>query len=808
MGSGSSASGWGVWLMRMGGVWVVSRKVSFLILTLAFCSVPSPAEADNCRDHVPGELMLSYEYLRPNAARIRGRNIKRKLNSALDEIIRGYQIQLDRGRERGRRVLHSKLVDRMRRANLTESEVRRENVAKRLSQAAADSERSERLVGLLQNRDRSKLSQRIVLHLAPTESACSLSKRIEADKGRLAEANIRIVSALPNYIFKTTGRQLSCAESGPRPGFPYQCFDDPEFDGPIGFAEPPDYRSTQWALERIRAREAWSITEGRPRDAILENRPFDPFYESRFIDVAVLDTGMYIDDSPALLDSQFERHPGEINLWWARDYYSPVTNSWTFRYDYPIYHLSGIDDDGNGYIDDSIGYDFLEEWYGNKEGYRDRNNQVYFDNGPHDENGHGTAVSSIISSGNRSWGIDGVCPDCRVISVRVCTAIGDCTSSALAKGIRYAIDAGADIINFSVAAPYQPESEEIGTAPVLGKERANLPFEAELREALDLGVIVVAAAGSTASNIKKYPAAYPGVIAVGGTDRNDNRASFSDYGSWIDIAAPAVDISVVTAGTAMLRYVDLELEDSYYTPQPGIWDSVTGNSYAAPFVSGAVGLLLAEYPNDSAASIKQRLLESGREISELESQFGNDSIRMLDTYEALVYEPEASPTPTPTGTPRKGSPPGFSVPTATASPTAIPIPTATATPIPIPTSIPTATPTAVPTKITEQELDDPESELPEDPIEIVEPVEDQTVKRTFALKLSLNVPSNQIRSISFRVNRLRRKRFPRGKVVAAGALIRRRIRTKRLPTGRNRLRIRVVLTDGSRFNKTIYVTKS
>jgi len=174
---------------------------------------------------------------------------------------------------------------------------------------------------------------------------------------------------------------------------------------------------------------------------------------------------------------------------------------------------------------------------------------------PDDIHGHGTHVAGLIAaSSNNSIGICGVAPQCRLMNVKVADDKGRCQPSAVAEGIIWAVDNGASVINISV------------------ELREPLP---ELEEAVDYawnkGVVVIAAAGNDGSQLPVYPAYYENCLAVAATRQNDTLAPLSNYGEWVDVAAPGFNI-----------YSTLP-DDSY--------DYKSGTSFATAYVSGLAALL-------------------------------------------------------------------------------------------------------------------------------------------------------------------------------------------------------------------------
>jgi subtilisin family serine protease len=181
--------------------------------------------------------------------------------------------------------------------------------------------------------------------------------------------------------------------------------------------------------------------------------------------------------------------------------------------------IDGIDNDGNGYIDDRYGWDFFDN-----------------DNGVTDYNTHGTHVAGTIgASGNNNTGITGVCQDVTIMPLKVfgVSGAGYTKSDGLNKAINYAVSKGAKVINASLGGH--------------GGYDGDLTYQA-IQSAGDAGVLFVAAAGNDTNNNDtnpKYPASYnlSNIISVAATDQNDNLASFSNYGATkVHLAAPGKDI--------------------------------------------------------------------------------------------------------------------------------------------------------------------------------------------------------------------------------------------------------------------------
>ncbi|WP_107728632.1 peptidase S8 [Desmospora activa] len=199
------------------------------------------------------------------------------------------------------------------------------------------------------------------------------------------------------------------------------------------------------------------------------------------------------------------------------------------------------------------------------------------DNDPMDENGHGTHVAGIAAANtNNGIGIAGTAPNVSIYAVRVLDANGSGSLESVASGIRDAADAGAEVINLS-----------------LGAYQGAQTLEEAVNYAHNQGSIVLAAAGNDGSSSPNYPAYYDNAIAVASTTSSDSRSSFSNYGSWVDIAAPGSSI--------------------YSTVPGGGYQSLDGTSMATPFAAGVAGLLASQ--GRSANEVKDALLNSAEPIS-------------------------------------------------------------------------------------------------------------------------------------------------------------------------------------------------
>jgi len=237
------------------------------------------------------------------------------------------------------------------------------------------------------------------------------------------------------------------------------------------------------------------------------------------------------------------------------------------------------------------------------------------DSDPSDDEGHGTMVSGVAAArSNNGAGVAGVTWKGRVLPIKVLDRDGIALDNDIAAGITWAVDQGADVINLSLGGP--------GASSVL---------QAAVNYATARDVVVVSAAGNLRPGIDPvephYPAACDGVIAVGATDGSNNLASFSNFGSWVDLVAPGVDITTTAAASGAT--------EAYVT--------VAGTSFAAPLVAGAALLLRAADPSAPVAVIADRLRRSARDLGAagFDARFGAG---LLDAGAALRLSSAAGST--------------------------------------------------------------------------------------------------------------------------------------------------------------------
>ncbi len=346
-----------------------------------------------------------------------------------------------------------------------------------------------------------------------------------------------VTVGLPNeyYLF-----QPSKAESAPAlmtklnamPGIEWA---EPNYLFKIDFAPNDSLYPQQWALRTLGMESAWNIGFGDP--AII---------------VGVIDTGVdYLQEDLAgqlwINSAEDLNHNGRLD---AGD-------------------INNIDDDGNGYVDDVIGWDFTDA-----PDFPDNGDYLDPDNDPMDEypGGHGTAVSGIIAaSTDNKLGIAGIAPGARIMALRAGTASGFLEEDDIAEAIVYGVQNGCRIINMSFG---------------------DVVYSHLIRDAVSYGVqhnvLFVASAGNSGNSILQFPAGYDETISVGATTRNDELASFSSFGPKIDLVAPGEDIFSTSLGD---RYGEFN-----------------GTSFSAPMVSGALALIWSGNPSASSRAVQAKLL--------------------------------------------------------------------------------------------------------------------------------------------------------------------------------------------------------
>lgn len=236
---------------------------------------------------------------------------------------------------------------------------------------------------------------------------------------------------------------------------------------------------------------------------------------------------------------------------------------------------------------------------------------VQNDTVPDDGNGHGTHVGGTAAAEtNNSTGGAGTCPNCKLMPVRVLDNNGSGTLTNVANGITYAANNGAKVINLSLGG---------------GGSTA-------LRDAVDYawnkGSFLACAAGNsnTSSTSSAYPAAYANCFAVASTTSSDTRSSFSNYGTWVEVAAPGSSIYSTWIGSS--------------------YNTINGTSMATPHVAGLAGLLSSQGLTN--IQIRDRICSTADAISGTGSLW---TCGRINAYRAVTGGGSPTPTPSPTPSP-------------------------------------------------------------------------------------------------------------------------------------------------------------
>lgn len=287
--------------------------------------------------------------------------------------------------------------------------------------------------------------------------------------------------------------------------------------GVTPYPDAPKLGGNNWGADLVNAPTAWQ--NGHTGKGVI---------------VAVLDTGV-----------DYNHEDLKNNIW---------TNSKEIA-------GNGIDDDGNGYVDDVLGWNF-----------NSNNNNVL------DNNGHGTHVSGTIAAENNGIGVTGIAYNSQIMAVKVLDENGSGSYANIANGIRYAVDNGANVINLS-----------------LGGNSGNNTLKSAIEYASSKGVIVVMAAGNSGDATPSYPARYADKsgIAVGAVDKNNQLTDFSNR-----------------SGSQEIKYVTAPGKDVYSTVPDNKYASYSGTSMAAPHVAGVVALMLSANPNLTESQVREIIIST------------------------------------------------------------------------------------------------------------------------------------------------------------------------------------------------------
>lgn len=300
--------------------------------------------------------------------------------------------------------------------------------------------------------------------------------------------------------------------------------------------------------------------------------------------------------------------------------------------------FNDYDDDGNGYKDDVIGYDFFTglpypAWPG-----EDAN---VHDNDPKDFNGHGTHCAGIAAAvTNNATGGGGIAGGwgpfvgdggARIMALRVGYSandggqeVGYMQVAAIIEAINYAVDNGADVISYSATSSNVPGMSEA------------------LNAAMNAGIVFCNSAGNDNDNVPDYFCLFDGIITIAATNRYDVKWTWtstngSNYGFWVEVSAPGQDIYSTVS--------------NHYSPSYGSW---TGTSMASPMVSGLAALIKSHHPDFDKNEIDTIIINNAHNIdAENPSYVGMLGSGRIDAWACLQNSPAAPFT----GSPRVGSVP-------------------------------------------------------------------------------------------------------------------------------------------------------
>jgi len=383
-------------------------------------------------------------------------------------------------------------------------------------------------------REAPDLENIFVVQLAETTDILQLVAALAAQPG--------VVFAEPNFLYHTM--EIPLPELPFIPDDRYVSEDGVHFSAGAWGQTQPDL----WGIEKIRAIEGWNEfdLDGSGDFDASETRP------GEHVVVAVIDSGLDVD------------HPDIAGNLWRNSAEIPD---------------NAIDDDGNGLVDDIIGWDFVDS-----------------DAIPEDRAGHGTHVSGTIAArGDNEIGVIGVAPWAKIMVLKGLSDTGSGDAVSLANTVRYAADMGADIISASWGGVAESET-----------------LTAAFRYAHGLGVLSVAAAGNSNANVAGFsPANLDEVLAVAATDPDDVRAPFSNFGIAIDLSAPGMAILSLNANAGANAIAEERPESTV----GGDYLQISGTSMACPHASGVAAVLLSRDPDQSLDDLRGRLLAGAESIA-------------------------------------------------------------------------------------------------------------------------------------------------------------------------------------------------
>ena len=373
--------------------------------------------------------------------------------------------------------------------------------------------------------------ERLMIQLRPGASVAAITRAHLRAKGRvlqdLPQIGWQIVEVDPRALFESREAYLR------EPAILRADFDRAKHLAYV----PNDPYWPMWHMQRIKADQAWDTHKGSPT-----------------VRVAIMDTGLNYNHPD--LAANVWTNPGEIAG-------------------------NGIDDDGNGYVDDIHGYDF-----------------AYGDGDPNDNFGHGSSCAGIIGARqDNGIGVTGVAPLTQLVGTKAALDTGYFYDSANVPALLYIADMGFQVVSMSFYSD-----------GVTAAERTAIDY------CWSHGVLPVAAAGNDSQVLPYYPGAYEHVLSVAATDTNDNKAGFSNWGTWVDVAAPGVGVSTVSGG--------------------GYTTGFAGTSAACPHVAGLAALLFS-VPGATNATVRAAIEDTASTLNQ--APFGQyTGYGLIDAKAALL----------------------------------------------------------------------------------------------------------------------------------------------------------------------------
>ena len=338
---------------------------------------------------------------------------------------------------------------------------------------------------------------------------------------------------------------------------------DPEFD-------------RQWFLESIMAEAAWDVHKGEDGAEVV---------------VGISDTGVawrHEDLVENIYQNLGEDADGDGKV------IEESGGSWVFDPD----DINGIDDDGNGFVDDFVGWNFLSDDGGQ-------------DNDPDDPDSHGTHVAGLAAARtDNAIGVSSISWNVKILPTSASNVNSGNTIARGLSSVVYLAENGADIINMS-----------------WGSDSTSQLQQDVMEYAVGLGSLLVAAAGNDSTSNLHYPSALPGMVSVASVGRTDRLASYSNFGISVDILAPG------GAGTNRIRS----------TIPPSNYGYKDGTSMASPVVAGVFALVKSLYPSWSNEELIQQVFGTADSVDDLNTNYlGLIGEGRVNAFRALTDQPATS----------------------------------------------------------------------------------------------------------------------------------------------------------------------